>query len=86
MKINISIPDEVSQKVDQFCDENNLKRSVVYQIAVQQFINQREAVNAFKKISAVLEKIDREGKLDEESKQSIYEMRVIAHVLGQNIG
>lgn len=86
MKINISIPDEVAHKVDQFCDDNNLKRSVVYQIAVQQFINQQEAVIAFKKMNAVLEKIDKDGKLDEESKEVIYEMKVISHVLSSNIG
>lgn len=85
MKINISIPDEVSTKVDQFCEENKLKRSVVYQLGAQQFINQREAVAAFKKMAAVLEKINKDGKLDEEAMTTVNELAVIAKMLGSTV-
>lgn len=86
MKIQISIPDEVSERVDDFCKRNKLKRSVVYQLGAQQLINQREAIECFKKMNDILLMLSTDGKLDDEAKKSLEEIKVLTHYLSSSLG
>lgn len=83
MKINISLPDELAERVDAYCAENCLKRSIVYQIAVSQFINQRLAASALQDIALTLKKIDEKGMLDDESRKMLSDFEAVVKIVQQ---
>lgn len=86
MKINISVPDELSARVDKYCEENCLKRSVVYQIAVSQLINQKMAVSAMQDIAWTLKKIAQEGKIDDDAREALADFERVCRIIGQSQG
>lgn len=85
MKINISIPDELVERVDNYCEENYLKRSTVFQLGVAQFINQREAVQALSSMSMTLKKIAAEGKLDEQTQRELADFERVCQLIGKSM-
>ena len=85
MKINISIPDELVERVDSYCEENYLKRSTVFQLGVAQFINQREAVTALSSMAMTLRKIADEGKIDEEAQRQLADFERVCQLIGKSM-
>jgi len=83
MKINISVPDELAERVDKYCEENCLKRSVVYQFAVSQLINQKMAVGALQSIALSFRKIADEGKVDEQTKRELEDFVRLCNMIAQ---
>lgn len=81
MKINITIPDELLERVNHFCEDNYLKKSTVFQLGVAQFINQKEAVSALRSMAVALEKIADEGKIDEEAQRELADLQRLCQVI-----
>lgn len=85
MKINITVPDELLERVDRFCEDNYLKRSTVFQLGVAQFVNQREAVQALSSMAVTLRKIAEEGKIDEDTQRELADFERICQLIGQSV-
>ena len=85
MKINITVPDELLERVDNYCEENYLKRSTVFQLGVAQFVNQREAVQAISSISMTLKKIAAEGKIDEETQRELADFERVCQLIAKSM-
>lgn len=83
MKINITVPDELLERVDNYCENNYLKRSTVFQLSVAQFINQRETVVALNSIALTLRKIADEGKIDEETQRQLADFERVCRMIAQ---
>ena len=85
MKINITVPDELLERVDNYCEANYLKRSTVFQWGVAQLVNQREAVQALSSMAMTLRKIAEEGKIDEETQRELADFERVCQLIGKSM-
>lgn len=71
MKVQITLADELMERVDSYADDNYMTRSGLISFAVTQFLNQADAVRAINKIGIAISKIADEGKMDEDAKREL---------------
>ena len=64
-KINISIDDDLLTRLDSYADDNYLTRSGLIAIALNNYLTQKEAISAVKKLAIAFEQIAAAGKIDE---------------------
>lgn len=67
MKVNVTLDDELMQRVDNYADRNYMSRSGLISLAVTQYLNQQELVLAIKDVSLAIRKIADTGKMDHET-------------------
>lgn len=60
-KLQISINDELLEKIDKCCSDNYMTRSGLISLACVQYVNQTEIVNALKGMENSLKKIANEN-------------------------
>lgn len=82
MKINITMNDELLERVDQYAKENYTTRSGLISLACVQYLNQQEAINAVRLMSNALQRIAATGTIDEDAQQKLNEFAQIAKLLG----
>lgn len=71
MKVQISLADELMDRVDSYADENYMSRSGLISFAVTQFLNQADAIRIVKDIGVAIRKVADEGKMDEDTKRQL---------------
>ena len=57
MKVNVTLDDELMQRVDNYADRNYMSRSGLISLAVTQYLNQQEVILAIKDVSLAIRKI-----------------------------
>lgn len=67
MKVNITLDDELMQRVDNYADRNYMSRSGLISLAVTQYLNQQEVILAIKDVSLAIRKVADTGKMDHET-------------------
>lgn len=67
MKVNVTLDDELMQRVDNYADRNYMSRSGLISLAVTQYLNQQEVIFAIKDVSLAIRKIADTGKMDHET-------------------
>ena len=67
MKVNVTLDDELMQRVDNYADRNYMSRSGLISLAVTQYLNQQEVILAIKDVSLAIRKIADTGKMDQET-------------------
>ena len=67
MKVNVTLDDELMQRVDNYADRNYMSRSGLISLAVTQYLNQQEVILAIKDVSLAIRKIADTGKMDRET-------------------
>lgn len=83
-KINISIDDELLTRLDNFADTNYLTRSGLVAIALNNYLTQKEAIIAVKKLAIAFEQIAATGKLDDETMKQLSDFSKCANFFIQN--
>lgn len=81
MKINITMNDELLERVDKYAKENYTTRSGLISLACVQYLNQQEATNAIQLMAAAMQRIAASGKIDEETQQLLDDFMRIAQML-----
>lgn len=81
MKVQITCDDELMKRVDAFADENYMSRSGLFALAVAQYINAQEAVNAIKQMALAMRKIADTGKVDHETMEQLEDFERLAKLL-----
>ena len=69
------------KRVDAFADENYMSRSGLFALAVAQYINAQEAVNAIKQMALAMRKIADTGKVDHETMEQLEDFERLAKLL-----
>lgn len=80
MKIQMSLNDDLVQKVDKYSKENYLSRSAVVSIALNQYLLSHEVSTAIKEMSLAMRKIADTGELDSESLQKMEDFERFARL------
>lgn len=84
MKVQISINDELMERVDDFAKKNYINRSSLFTIAVLQYINTQDVTKAIKDMAICMQKIADnadKGKVTEEMLQELEDFNRIAQML-----
>ena len=55
MKVNVTLDDELMQRVDNYADRNYMSRSGLISLAVTQYLNQQEVILAIKDVSLAIQ-------------------------------
>lgn len=74
-KINISIDDELLERLDNVADRNYLTRSGLITTACVQYINQSELLLTIKDLSVCMRKIADNGSVDQETLDRLNELQ-----------
>lgn len=86
MKLQISLNDELLERVDKYADDNYLSRSGLISQALVQFLNQHQYVSAVTDLSVSVRKIADTGKVDAETLEQIKDFERLVAVLNSNRG
>ena len=81
MKVNITLDDELMQRVDAYADENYMSRSGLLSVAVTQYLNQQDVIRAMKGLALSMAKIAETNKIDDDTKKELEDFERIARLL-----
>lgn len=71
MKVQVSLDDELVNRIDTYADANYMSRSGLISYATTQFLNQADVILAIKDISLAMRKIADTGNIDDETMQQL---------------
>lgn len=81
MKVNVTVNDDLMKRIDEYAERNYMTRSGLISFATTQFLNGQQLVSAVQDMSICMRKIAENGTLDEETKQKLQELEIVAKVL-----
>ena len=71
MKVQISLDDELMNRLDACADENYMTRSGLISLACVQYLNQQEAFHLVRQMSVTLQKIAETGCVDTDTRREL---------------
>ena len=80
-KIQISINDDLLEKVDVYAKKNYLSRSGFLALASSQYLNHLEMVSALKDMSVAFKKIAQTGIVDDETMEKLEAVESMASMM-----
>lgn len=81
MKVNVTINDDLMKRVDEYAERNYMSRSGLISFATTQFLNGQQLVTAVQEMAVCMRKIADNGTVDDETKQKLQELEIVAKVL-----
>lgn len=81
MKINISLDDDLVQRIDSFADSNYMSRSGFISFACTQYLNSAEVIVMVKDMSLAMRKIADSGKIDSETMEQLKDFERLSMLL-----
>ena len=82
MKVNISIDDELMEKIDEYAKKNYTNRSAVFAQATNQFLLTQSVPAAIGEIALAFKKISENNAIDDDSKKKLEEFMLLSRLLG----
>lgn len=80
-KVQISIDDDLLQRIDSFADSNYMSRSGFFTLASCQFLNSNEMMLAIKDMSLTMRRIADSGSIDEDTERKLEDFERMAKML-----
>lgn len=78
MKVQMSLNDELVQRLDKYSKENYLSRSAVMSIAVNQYLNSADIVSYIRDMDLAMRKIAETGKVSKEDLAQLQDFEKVA--------
>lgn len=85
MKVNITLDDELMQRLDNFADKNYMSRSGLVSLAVTQYLNSNEMILAVKDMALCMRKIADTGVVDHETMEQLEDFERLAKMLRETM-
>jgi metal-responsive CopG/Arc/MetJ family transcriptional regulator len=83
-KVNVTIPDELLKRVDDYADSNYTSRSGLITLATSEFLNAKEAMSMIKNLSLAIGKIAETGNVDDETLGIIHDFERWTKIVSQD--
>lgn len=80
-KVQISVDDELLERVDRVADANYMSRSGLISLACTQYLNSQDVIIAVKDMSLAMRKIADMGKVDEETMEQLEDFERLSKML-----
>lgn len=81
MKVNITLDDDLMQRVDAYADENYMSRSGFISLACTQYLNSADVTKAIKEMALSMRKIADTGKVDHETMEQLEDFERLSRML-----
>jgi metal-responsive CopG/Arc/MetJ family transcriptional regulator len=85
MKVNITLDDELLERVDEYADKTYISRSGLISLAVTQYLNTNEMILAVKDMAVSMRKIADMGKVDEKTMEELKDFERLSNMLVEGI-
>lgn len=82
-KINVSLDDELVERIEAYADSNYMSRSGFISLACTQYLASADIVTAIKALSLACQKIADTGEVDEETQKQLDDYERLANLLVQ---
>lgn len=83
MKVNVTLDDELMERIDNYADKNYMSRSGLISLSVTQYLNSHEVILAISDISVAMRKIADTGKVDDETLEQLEDFERLAKLFFQ---
>lgn len=83
-KFNVSMSDELLDKVDRYSERNFISRSGLLSLAVSQFLKQDDIMNLALNLNSAVQKIAQTGTIDDSVKKDLEDFRIMMNLLLSN--
>lgn len=83
MKLSISLPDELVQKIDVLADEGCMTRSGFISLSCKQYIQQLEIAQCLKSMSTAMNRIADSGEVDEDTLKELEHFTSLANFISK---
>lgn len=80
MKVGITLDDDLLVRVDAFADRNYMSRSGLISLALTQYLNSQEMINAITDMSLSMRKIADSGEVDHETLEQLEDFQRVAEM------
>lgn len=80
-KVQISVDDELLERVDRIADANYMSRSGLISLACTQYINSQDVIIAVRDMSLAMRKIADTGSVDEETMSQLEDFERLSKML-----
>jgi len=80
-KINISVDDNLLERMDRYAEDNYMSRSGLVSISVAQYLNANEVMTLVKDMSLAMRKIADSGTIDSDTVQKLEDFERISKML-----
>lgn len=80
-KINISIDDELLEKIDNLAEDNFTSRSGFISMGMNEFVKSKEIISAIKSMSVSMAKIATLGTIDDDTQKELETFQAICGML-----
>ena len=81
IKVQLSIDENLIDRIDKYADENYMSRSGFFTLAASQFLNQAEVVFAIRDLSLAMQKIAKDKKIDDETLERLEDFERLSRML-----
>lgn len=80
-KVQITLDDELLERVDNYADKNYMSRSGLFSLAATQFLNANEVTAAIVSLNLAMQKVAETGNLDDETMKELEDWQRLANML-----
>lgn len=84
MKINISINDELLERIDKYADANYMSRSGCISLGMASYLNSNEAIVLMRNLGLAMQKIADTGVVDDDTMKEMEELSQACQYLVKN--
>lgn len=82
-KVNISLDDELLEKIDALADESYTSRSGFISMGMTDFIKSKEIVSAITKMGNAMERIAVSNEIDEDTQKELAQIQAVIGLLAR---
>lgn len=86
MRINISIDDALLERADNFADNNYTSRSGLISLALRQYLDSQELIQAIKSMCFSMQIIAEKGEITPEQQKQLDEFKILVDMLHSGQG
>lgn len=80
-KVNISVPIELLERIDEYADENYISRTAVFCMATNQYLVAAEMQKMFKELTKVFKRLQTSDEIDDDLRDKLDELEDVCTVL-----
>ena len=84
IKVNVSLDDNLVRRMDEYAENNYLKRSSLVSLALTQFLNANDVVNAIIEMSFCMRKIADSGEIDASTLEQLEDFERLSKLIASS--
>lgn len=81
MKVNVSLPDELLSRIDEYADANYMSRSGFLANAATQVLNSNDLINSIQTMSFAIAKIADSGEIDDDTMKQLEDFQRFSQLM-----